>query len=89
LSNNRLLIDGIFIRDYHADDSTVFASGGNKNGMSPALWSTPTSQGVPDKNDILDVFMHVRREGPSGTDSLWHIWRGFNREHKWKQVFRF
>ena len=69
--NNRLLIDGIFIRDYHADDYTVFASGGNKNGMSPALWSTPTSQGVPDKNDILDVFMHVRREGPSGTDSLW------------------
>lgn len=35
--NNRLLIDGIFIRDYHGDDSTVFASGGNKNGMSPAL----------------------------------------------------
>ena len=69
--NNRLLIDGIFIRDYHNDDSTVFASGSNKNGMSPALWSCPVSQSIPDKNDILDIYMHVRRAGPSGTDSLW------------------
>ena len=69
--NNRLLIDGIFIRDYHGDDSTVFASGSNKNGMSPALWSCPAAQSVPDKNEILDVFMHVRRAGPGGTDSLW------------------
>ncbi|HYJ38287.1 MAG TPA: T9SS type A sorting domain-containing protein [Chitinophagaceae bacterium] len=69
--NNSLLIDGIFIRDYHGDDSTVFASGSNKNGMSPASWSCPESQGVPDKNEILDVLMHVRRAGPGGTDSLW------------------
>jgi len=69
--NNRLLIDGIFIRDYHGDDSTVFASGSNKNGMSPSMWSCPVSQGIPDKNDILDIFMHVRRAGPNGTDSLW------------------
>ena len=68
--NNRLLIDGIFIRDYHGDDSTVF-SGGNKNGMNPSAWSCPVSQGIPDKNDILDIMMHVRREGPNGTDSLW------------------
>ncbi len=69
--NNRLLIDGIFIRDYHGDDSTVFAAGSNKNGMNPSTWSCPVSQGVPDKNDILDIFMHVRRDGPNGTDSLW------------------
>ena len=69
--NNRLLIDGIFIRDYHGDDSTVFGSGSNKNGMSPALWGCPPSQSVPDKNEILDVFMHVRRAGPTVTDSLW------------------
>ena len=68
--NNRLLIDGIFIRDYHGDDSTVY-SGGNKNGMDPATWSCPVSQGIPDKNDILDIMMHVRRDGPNGTDSLW------------------
>jgi len=39
--NNRLLLDAIFIRDHHGDDSTVFASGSNKNGMSPASWSCP------------------------------------------------
>lgn len=69
--NNRMLIDAIFIRDHHGDDSTVFASGSNKNGMSPQSWSTPVSQGIPDKNDILDMYMHVRRDGPNSTDSLW------------------
>ncbi len=69
--NNRLLLDAIFIRDHHGDDSTVFASGSNKNGMSPASWSCPVSQGIPDKNDILDIMMHVRRAGPTVNDSLW------------------
>lgn len=69
--NNRLLIDGIFIRDYHGDDSSVFASGANKNAMSPANWSTPTSQGIPDKNDILDSYMHIRRDGATVSDSMW------------------
>lgn len=69
--NNRLLIDAVFIRDYHGDDSTVFASGSNKNGMNPSSWTTPVSQSVPDKNDILDMMVHVRRAGPNTTDSLW------------------
>lgn len=71
LLNNRLAIDAVFIRDYHGDDSTMFASGSNKNGMSPADWSCPVSQSIPDKNDILDIFVHVRRQGPNTTDSLW------------------
>ena len=70
IDNNRW-IDAVFIRDFHGNDSTVFASGGNKNGQSPANWSTPVSQSVPDKSELLDVFMHVRRSGPSNTDSLW------------------
>jgi hypothetical protein len=69
--NNRLLLDAIFTRDFHGDDSTVFAAGSNKNGMSPANWSCPISQGIPDKNDILDAFAHARRAGPNITDSLW------------------
>jgi hypothetical protein len=69
--NNRLVLDAIYHRDFHGDDSTVFASGSNKNGMSPASWTTPISQGIPDKNDILDAFTHVRRAGPNATDSLW------------------
>jgi len=69
--NNRLVLDAIFHRDFHGTDSTVFASGSNKNGMSPVLWSCPVAQNIPDKNDILDAFTHVRRAGPNVTDSLW------------------
>ncbi len=69
--NNRLLVDAIFIRDHHGDDSTVFASGSNKNAQHPGTWVTPISQGIPDKNDILDMFMHARRDGPNLSDPLW------------------
>jgi Secretion system C-terminal sorting domain len=69
--NNRLLYDAYFYRDYHGDDSTMYAAGSNKNGMSPASWSTPVSQSIPDKNEILDIMMHIRRAGPNTTDSLW------------------
>lgn len=69
--NNRLLIDAIFTRDYHGTDSTVFAAGSNKNGMSPESWTCPVAQGIPDKNDILDLFAHVRRAGPNVYDSAW------------------
>lgn len=69
--NNRLLLDAIYHRDYHGLDSTVFASGSNKNGHSPAIWTTPVAQSIPDKNDILEGMVHVRRAGPNATDSLW------------------
>ena len=69
--NNRLLLDAIFNRDFHGDDSTVFAAGSNKNGDSPQSWSCPVSQGIPDKNDLLDGMIHARRAGPNVTDSLW------------------
>lgn len=68
--NNRLWLDAIFVRDYHGNDTTVFTAGSDKNGMSPDFW-TGGIQGVPDKNDILDMFVHVRRAGPTSTDSLW------------------
>ena len=68
--NNRLWLDAIYVRDYHGNDTTVYTSGSDKNGMSPALWTGGT-QGIPDKNDILDMFVHVRRAGPNATDSLW------------------
>jgi hypothetical protein len=69
--NNRLLIDAYFARDHHGDDSTMFAAGSNKNGMSPVDWSCPVSQPIPDKNEILDMMLHARRAGPTVTDSLW------------------
>ena len=73
--NHRIWMDAIFVRDYHGNDTTVFASGSSKNGMSPANWNCPVAQSIPDKNDILDIFMHIRRNGdgsiPGLTDSLW------------------
>ena len=69
--NNRMWIDAVFTRDYHGDDSTIFASGASKNGMSPQDWTCPVAQSVPDKNEILDMMVHVRRAGPNITDSLW------------------
>jgi hypothetical protein len=69
--NGKLLIDAVFYRDYHGSDSTMFASGASKNGMSPADWNCPVAQSVPDKNEILDVMAHVRRDGTTGNDSLW------------------
>ena len=68
--NNRLWLDAIFVRDYHGNDTSVYTSGSDKNGMSPANW-TGGIQGIPDKNDILDMMVHVRRAGPNVTDSLW------------------
>ncbi|RZK46879.1 MAG: T9SS type A sorting domain-containing protein [Pedobacter sp.] len=67
---NRLWLDALFVRDYHGTDTTVYTSGSDKNGMSPAAW-TGGVQGIPDKNDILDTYVHVRRAGPNSTDSLW------------------
>ena len=67
--NNKLLLGAAFIRDYHGTDSTSFS--GSKNGDSPGFWYSPPTQPIPNKNDILDVMMHLRRDGPSMSDSLW------------------
>ncbi len=69
--NNRIVLDAVYYRDYHGIDSTVFASGSNKNGMNPSTWTTPVAQSIPDKNDILEAMIHVRRAGPNVSDSLW------------------
>lgn len=73
--NNKLLYDAIFLRDHHGDDSTTFVSS-NKNGQNPTNWlgtgtGTTPAQPVLDKNDIYDVFVHLRRDGINLSDSLW------------------
>lgn len=65
----RILYDASYIRDYRGTDTTSFA-GGNKNAQSPQLWSTAISP-VLSKNDITEVYLHVRRDGTNPTDSLW------------------
>lgn len=66
---NRIYYDAVFIRDYHGTDSTSF-TGGSKNGQSPADWNTAISP-VLSKNDIVDGYLHVRRDGITTNDSLW------------------
>lgn len=67
--NNHIYYDAVFIRDYHGTDSTSF-TGGSKNGQSPADWVTTISP-VLAKNDIVDGYLHVRRDGILAGDSLW------------------
>jgi len=44
-------------------DSTVFKNS-NKNGGNPANWGfEPTGGGVQNKNDIVDIYAHMRRNG--------------------------
>ncbi|MCG7751859.1 T9SS type A sorting domain-containing protein [Flavihumibacter cheonanensis] len=74
--DGRRLIDAVYIRDYHGSDSTVFASS-NKNGGSPGNWTGAIEGNIPQKNDILDIMVHVRRSGSSNfhtvADSLFFI----------------
>ena len=65
----RIYYDAAFVRDHRDTDSTAF-TGGLKNGQSPQLWSGNTTP-VLSKNDISEVFLHVRRDGINPTDSLW------------------
>jgi hypothetical protein len=69
--NGQLLYDALFVRDFHDNDSTVFVIS-NKNAQNPRLWSGGTSA-VPQKNEIKDVLVHIRRAGESLKDSLWLI----------------
>jgi hypothetical protein len=66
--NSRIHYDAAFVRDHRGTDSTSYA-GGHKNGQSPQLWGTTTSP-VPSKNDISEIFLHVRRDGTTTSDSL-------------------
>jgi hypothetical protein len=72
---NYLWIDAVYGRDGNAtqgnNDSTVFTKTTDKNGQNPATWNLG-SGGTPQKNDIVDVFGHLRRDLSSGaTGILW------------------
>lgn len=79
IKDNILLYDAIFARDF-ADlqsagstrDSTIFVTGASKNGANPSTeWETSYG-GVLSKNDIVDVYAHVRRMGSlPDTGNLW------------------
>lgn len=73
-----LLLDGQYGRDNFALSSTGVTSdktayqGGQKNGDNPSIWATfPIGSAVADKADIIDGYVHFRRNGSiiNGTSS--------------------
>jgi hypothetical protein len=69
----KLWLDAVYGRDYQAaaqlKDSTVFTMAA-KNGDNPGIWTGGVTN-VPDKNDLVDVYAHMRRDGVTVHDSLW------------------
>ena len=72
--------DGIYARDFYGGtgntDQTAFASA-SKNGESPSLWN-PGPMNVTPKNDLIDSYGHLRRNGVTAADDLW-LMTGFSR----------
>ncbi|GGB21178.1 hypothetical protein GCM10011511_51170 [Puia dinghuensis] len=71
--SGKLWLDAAYGRDYCAaanlKDSTVFTMAA-KNGDNPNVWTGGISS-VPSKNDLVDAYAHMRRDGLSVYDSLW------------------
>ena len=71
--NGKLWLDAAYGRDYGAasnlKDSTVFTMAA-KNGDNPNVWTGGVSS-VPTKNDLIDCYAHMRRDGLTVYDSLW------------------
>ncbi|MBD0332066.1 MAG: hypothetical protein ICV66_05365, partial [Chitinophagaceae bacterium] len=75
IQSNLLMLDGAYSRDNFgvasttlSSDKTIFynGAGGNRNYGNPAIWQTvPTGDAIPAKTDIIDAFIHMRRNGTS------------------------
>jgi hypothetical protein len=69
----KLWLDAVYGRDFSAaaslKDSTTFTIA-SKNGDNPVNWTGGVSS-FPDKNDLIDVYAHMRRDGITVDDSLW------------------
>ena len=69
----KLWLDAVYGRDFTAastaKDSTTFTVA-SKNGDNPVNWKGGVSN-FPNKNDLVDVYAHMRRDGTSVHDSLW------------------
>ncbi|MFN9596118.1 MAG: HYR domain-containing protein, partial [Bacteroidota bacterium] len=72
-----LLLDAVAARDNHtaggAVDSTAFAGGPDKNGANPQTWTIGVA-GVQQKNDLIDVGGHIRREYNFATNQGGDLW---------------
>lgn len=64
IQNGNLFLDARYARDGAMVDSTYF-SGNAQNAQDPTTWPGSTTVGtVLDKCDIVDSYIHLRRDGP-------------------------
>ncbi|HEX9151987.1 MAG TPA: hypothetical protein VF842_07880, partial [Flavobacterium sp.] len=63
-----LWLDAVYGRDNYVKggnaEKSYFAGSGDKNSDNPVTWQIGTSGSVPQKDDIIDVYAHLRGEGP-------------------------
>ncbi len=78
--NGRRWQDATYIRDFYGGigtiDSTSFFNA-SKNGEPLESWSTGLHNVTP-KNDLIDCFAHLRRDGSTSENPLW-LYLGFSR----------
>ncbi|WP_189337166.1 SprB repeat-containing protein, partial [Flavobacterium laiguense] len=62
-----LWLDAVYGRDTYVKggnaETSYFAGTGDKNSDNPSTWAIGTSGSVPQKDDIIDVYAHLRGEG--------------------------
>ncbi|OYX79683.1 MAG: hypothetical protein B7Y83_19240, partial [Flavobacteriales bacterium 32-34-25] len=62
-----LWLDAVYGRDTYVKggnaETSYFAGSGDKNSDNPNTWSIGTAGSVPQKDDIIDVYAHIRGEG--------------------------
>ena len=62
-----LWLDAVYGRDTYVKgggaETSYFAGSGDKNSDNPSTWSIGLSGSVPQKDDIIDVYAHLRGEG--------------------------
>lgn len=71
VQDSRLLVDALYVRDHFGGgsnpDLSVFVSDSvvsNRNSQDPSTWNiAPGGDIVPSKTDIIDAYMHMRRDG--------------------------
>ncbi len=72
--NGNFWLDAVYLRDQYSHnnekDMTVFGGGDDKNFDNPTTWAIKRGS-VPPKNDIIDVYGHLRRESTNQANALW------------------
>ncbi|MEX2350637.1 MAG: hypothetical protein WD554_07130, partial [Flavobacteriaceae bacterium] len=72
--NGKMWLDALYLRDPNSagnnKDFSVFQGNSNKNADNPGTWNIVNSS-TPQKNDIIDVFAHLRRDGNTFGDDLY------------------